>query len=175
MEELYFREITNDDECLIQEYINEFVENASELNGLSGANYLENFQQMIQLQQERKNLEFQTYEQDNAPQITFVLVRKIDEKIVGSFNLRKNLIKDLDDRLAGHIGYSVRPSERRKGYATLGLKMALDIYREWGVKFVRLGCYDKNIGSKKAILKNGGVLIAQNKSLKTKNYYEITL
>ena len=53
----------------------------------------------------------------------------------------------------GDIGYSVCPSERRKGYATKMLKYALEVCKELGMKSVILGCYKSNIASSKTIKK----------------------
>ena len=70
--------------------------------------------------------------------------------------------KKLNDFLAafgGHIGYGVRPSERRKGYATEILRMALAYAgREIGLKRVMIACYRDNEGSWRTILANGGRL-----------------
>ena len=99
---------------------------------------------------------------------TYLLIRKNDERLVGTFNIRLHLTRALDESMAGHIGYGIRPSERRKGYASEGLRLALEEFKKRGVKSVRLGCFSENIGSKKAILNNGGKLMAED-------YYEITL
>ena len=64
---------------------------------------------------------------------------------------------DYLEKYAGHIGYSVRPSERRKGYAKEMLRMALPFCREIGIDKVMITCIDGNIGSEKTILANGGV------------------
>jgi len=58
---------------------------------------------------------------------------------------------------AGHIGYGVRPTERRKGYASEILRLALDECRRMGMKKVMVGCHQDNIGSKKTIEKNNAV------------------
>ena len=60
-------------------------------------------------------------------------------------------------RYSGHIGYSVCPSERRKGYATRMLAAALDICREMGLSRVMISCTPDNEASRRTILKNGGV------------------
>ena len=176
MEELYLREIKIDDENIITDYIDEFIRYGSVINGLSGATSCKNFQELYKKLQKQKNLKFVDYNQEERPpSLTYMLIRKSDDRLVGTFNLRLNLTKALDDNFAGHIGYGIRPSERRKGYATQGLKMILDICREKGINSVRLGCYSENIGSKKTILNNGGKLIKHDSGLISSDYYEIVL
>lgn len=58
----------------------------------------------------------------------------------------------------GDIGYGVRPSARKKGYATMMLRYALSVCKEKGMKKVLLGCYKDNITSVCTIKKNGGML-----------------
>lgn len=57
----------------------------------------------------------------------------------------------------GHIGYGVRPSERKKGYATQMLKMALDYARQIRLSKVMLACYKDNEASSKIIQKCNGI------------------
>ena len=56
----------------------------------------------------------------------------------------------------GHIGYEIRPSERRKGYGTLILALTLQKAREMGFKRVMLSCEPGYLPSVRVILKNGG-------------------
>lgn len=58
----------------------------------------------------------------------------------------------------GHIGDGIRPSERRKGYATAMLRLALEKCRALGIRRVLMTCDKDNIGSAKSIIKNGGIL-----------------
>ena len=93
---------------------------------------------------------------------------------VGAANIR-HYLNDKLLKTDGHIGHGVRPSERKKGYATKGLQLALDKCREMGMKSVRLGCYTYNTGSRKTIVKNGGKLIGHKEVLKPEDYFEIEL
>jgi len=92
-----------------------------------------------------------------VPCSTFWAYDNWTNKIVGAVNIRHYLTEALE-KTWGHIGYGVRPSERRKGYATQILRLALNECRHLNIKKVLLCCYKHNIASAKTILKNGGVL-----------------
>ena len=83
----------------------------------------------------------------------------IDEngKLVGATSLRHYLTVE-GYQTWGHIGYGVRPSERRKGYAVQMLKMMLELAQEKKIYKVLIGVHDGNIGSWKTVEKCGGVL-----------------
>ena len=90
----------------------------------------------------------------------YMAVRKSDGRIVGFCCLRHRLEYDDDDPdFASHIGYSVRPSERRKGYAKEQLRLLLQKAKEAGITRVRIICRDLNEGSRRTILANGGIYI----------------
>ena len=85
---------------------------------------------------------------------TFFAVDEND-RIVGIIDLRHTLNYFLKD--FGNSGYSVRPSERRKGYATEMLKQILDVARNVGLQEIHLSVERENTPSVKTIIKNGGV------------------
>lgn len=58
----------------------------------------------------------------------------------------------------GHIGDGIRPSERRKGYATAMIALALEECKKLGIERVLMCCDKDNIGSAKSIIRNGGFL-----------------
>ncbi|MFC5773030.1 GNAT family N-acetyltransferase [Ectobacillus antri] len=89
-----------------------------------------------------------------VPASTYWLVD--GEKVVGAVNIRHALTEQLLN-CGGHIGYGVRPSERRKGYATHILALALEKTKELGIDRVLVCCDEDNIASERTILKNGGV------------------
>lgn len=90
-----------------------------------------------------------------VPDSTFWLINE-DRNVLGAVNIRHELTPRLLDR-GGHIGYGIRPSERKKGYATEILKLSLEKAKEFGIQKALVTCNSTNIGSLKTITKNGGV------------------
>ena len=98
--------------------------------------------------------------EDFVPHSTYWLVCNKEEKfrIVGAANIRHRLNENLL-QIGGHIGYGVRPSERKKGYATEILRRALLICKEnLNLSKVLVTCLKENMVSAKVIMKNGGIL-----------------
>ena len=77
------------------------------------------------------------------------------EQIVGIIDLRHTLNDFLKD--FGNSGYSVRPTQRQKGYATEMLRQILTVARDAGLKELHLSVEKENLPSVKTILKNGGI------------------
>ncbi len=80
-----------------------------------------------------------------------------DDEFIGRVSIRHELTESLA-KLGGHIGYSIRPSKRRMGYGTLILAPALPKARELGLARALVTCDEDNIGSRKIIEANDGVL-----------------
>ncbi|HIS03203.1 MAG TPA: GNAT family N-acetyltransferase [Candidatus Pullichristensenella avicola] len=91
-----------------------------------------------------------------VPSLQFVCLRASDGRLVGMLQLRTRF-NDFLRKFGGNIGYSVRPGERRKGYAARMLAMALPRAREAGLTRALITCAPDNEGSRRTILKNGGV------------------
>jgi len=88
------------------------------------------------------------------PSSTYWLIDD-SRRVVGAVNIRHSLT----DRLlnsGGHIGYGIRPSERRKGYATKLLAQALEITKALGIAHVLVVCDADNEASERTIRRNGG-------------------
>lgn len=175
MDKLILRELTLDDKEDVLEYLKEFTEYGSAMQGIGGASSYSSYEEMLEKQQKDKYVEYLGYEENVVPRSTYLIVREKDNKIVGSINFRWELTRSIDENFGGHIGYGIRPTERRKGYATEALRLGLELCREKGMKFVRVGCYTNNTGSRKTILNNGGKLIAHKDVLIPEDYYEISL
>ena len=113
---------------------------------------------------------------DWVPGTTFWLVTA-DGCVVGTSRLRHWLAPDLEQE-GGHIGYDVRPSERRQGYGTALLALTLEKARERGLDEVLVTCDTDNVPSVRVIEKNGGRLLGQGVSEwsgKQINRYRIVL
>ncbi|WHY87353.1 GNAT family N-acetyltransferase [Neobacillus novalis] len=112
-----------------------------------------NFQDMIQFLLDSEN--GINLPENWVPDSTFWLVNE-DKKVIGAVNIRHRLTDKLFNS-GGHIGYGIRPSERRKGYASKLLSLSLEKAKELGIQKVLVVCDKGNIGSEKTILNNGGV------------------
>lgn len=89
-----------------------------------------------------------------AASSTWWLYDEQQNKLIGVCNLR-HWLNDSDGQLWGHIGYGIRPSERRKGYATLALKQMLTEAKRLGISEVLLGAYSSNVASWKTMERCG--------------------
>lgn len=155
------------------EYINEFYKYNSKINGVGGLDkYLDNYSTWLQKLDEdikRKPTE------EKVPSETFFLIRKNDNKIVGMINIRLELNENLK-KIGGHIGYSIRPEERKKGYNKINLYLGLKECQKHGIKDVLMDCDKDNIGSSKTMQALNGVLIKEwydKQKDRTTQYYII--
>jgi len=93
-----------------------------------------------------------------VPHSTYWLVS--DGVVVGVANLR-HALTDALRREGGHIGYGVRPSARRQGFAAKLLRRTLARAREMGLPEVWLTCAKSNVASVRTILSNGGLFVSE--------------
>lgn len=105
-----------------------------------------------------RNANPETVRDDWTVATTCFAVRVCDGAIVGIIDIRHSLATDFLAQYGGHIGYSVRPTQRRRGYATQMLALALDRCRKLGLSAIRIGCYASNEASIRVIEANGGTL-----------------
>lgn len=88
---------------------------------------------------------------------TYFALLEAENKIVGAVSIRHSLNDTLLNS-GGHIGDGVRPTERKKGYATEMISLALEKCRDMGIEKVLMTCEKSNVGSAKSIINNGGIL-----------------
>lgn len=108
------------------------------------------------LEQIRRYERAETLPEGRVLATQYILVRESDGRLLGMLQLR-HYLNDYLARYAGHIGYSVRPDERRKGYAERMLAMALPEAKKLGLGRVLITCAVGNEASRRTILANGGV------------------
>ena len=137
----------------LAEYRAEFLEAG---DSMDGTNRLRRFEDMAEYIRYCADCENPADADDRAPATQFLFVRVSDGRLVGMIQVR-HCLNDYLRTFGGHIGYCVRPSERRKGYAKAMLKAVLPFCREIGIEKVLVTCLDGNTGSEKTILSGGGV------------------
>lgn len=103
------------------------------------------------------NLETSEPKDGLVPDSTFFCLDEERNIIVGAVNIR-HYLNDYLLAHGGHIGDGIRPSERRKGYATQMIQLALEECKILGINKVLMVCDKDNIASAKSIIKNGGIL-----------------
>ena len=106
--------------------------------------------------QARANLDPATVRPGWPVTTQFVCLRLPDRRVVGMIDVRHDLNEWLG-KYGGHIGYSVRPCERGKGYASRMLSAVLPFCKSIGLDRVNVNCLADNEQSRRVILKNGGV------------------
>ena len=110
------------------------------------------------LRAQRDNGDPHTVREGRAVASTFLAMRARDERLVGLIDVRHSLDTDFFLRYGGHIGYAVRPSERRKGYGAAMLRRALAFASGIGLAEVMVSCGSDNLASRKTIEACGGRL-----------------
>lgn len=158
MEYLYYETPSMKRKEEAEEYIREHLEANSNINGSGGLNrYEDDYEGWL------KKIENDTTcipNEERVPALTYFLIRQSDDKIIGMVNIRLTLNKRLE-REGGHIGYGIRPSERRKGYNKINLYRALEVCQENGLEEVVLDCNTENLGSSKTMIALGGEKVWQ--------------
>lgn len=140
----------------IIEFINEFVEYNSDINGAGSLDKILEGYTFEEALERCLNMEIKGFS-ERCQSKTFLLIRENDNKIVGSINVRWNLNEEML-KFGGHIGYGIRPTERRKGYNKINLYLGMIEAKKLGLEKVMLDCDVDNIASDKTLKALGGKL-----------------
>lgn len=159
MEKFYFEIPSLERKNEIIEYLDEFVKYGSDINGsgsLDKIYYGYTFEEALDRCLKTEDEEY-AKSVGRCQSRTFLLIRENDNKIVGTINVRWNLNEAML-RFGGHIGYGIRPTERRKGYNKINLYLGMLEAKKVGLEKVMLDCDVNNLGSDKTLKALGGKL-----------------
>lgn len=156
MEELILLFPSKEHGELALEYIKEFTDYGSAINGTGGLdeNTTDYDEWLVTAENFHKGINMP---EGFVPGSTYFAFRKSDGRMIGTINIR-HALNDYLLKEGGHIGYSVRPTERKKGYASLIMNLALATCLELGLDKLLLTCDKKNVGSAGVIKNNFGIL-----------------
>ena len=135
-------------------YRQECFEADSSMDGCGPLRFNESAQQW--LADVRAYMDPATVPEGKVQATQFLSVRESDGRLVGMIQVR-HILNEYLEKYAGHIGYAVRPSERRKGYGAWMLGAVLPVCRDIGLDKIMVACLDTNPASRKIILSWGGV------------------
>ncbi len=124
-----------------------------------------------------KTMQFNSYAGDPDLGRTRTLLCFDGDTLVGFLGLRLGLQED-QRQVYGDVGYGVRPSCRRKGYALAMMDYAREFFSKEGFQEIILGCYKDNIASARTIVRSGGILYRESDSYtkgRMSQYYSIPL
>ena len=158
MEKLYFEipGIARKEDAV--DYIREFREYQSDVNGTGGLHWFtDNYEGWLEkLEQDYARIP----NEEKVPARTFFLVRDTDRRIVGMINIRLCLNERLS-HYGGHMGYSIRPTERGKGYNKINLYLGLKVCDAHGIDMVFMDADLNNPPSWKTMEALGGTRIRE--------------
>lgn len=155
MSELYLRLPTPQDKTSVLAYKAEFLQSEDSMDGTAGLDCWDTFEEWYAAICD--NAKEETAREGRVPATTLLAISREDNRVIGMIDIRHRL-NDYLLQFGGHIGYSVRESERQKGYATQMLRLALLECQKMSMDTVLVTCYKDNIPSAKTILRNHGAL-----------------
>ena len=152
---LYLKFPTMEDKEKVLEFKNEFIFYNSTMAGSAGLDRYNSYEEW--LEKINNDISKKTCAENMVPATLFLAYRIEDNKLIGIIQIR-HYLNDFLVFHGGHIGDSVRPTERGKGYATEQIALALNECKKLNIKKVLMTCRKQNLASAKTIQKNGGVL-----------------
>lgn len=143
------------------DFIQEFRDCSSGINGTGGLDrYLKESTYSDWLLKVHRDIDIANIPENRVPALTYFYVREDDDEIIGMINIRLALNEFLREE-GGHIGYCIRPAERRKGQGTNMLREALKFCRAIGLNNLLITCDKSNPASAGVIVNCGGILDAE--------------
>ncbi|CAD5901751.1 conserved hypothetical protein [Carnobacterium maltaromaticum] len=170
-----FRKMVYNDLPAIKKYKEEFIKSEENMDGTGGLSAAVNIEEWFCRSVENENEN--SLSDKLVPAIQYIYIDHSTNKIIGMLQLRLKLNQYLTT-IGGHIGYSINPTERKKGYGKQMLEQALIEAKKQGLEKVLLTCDSDNQGSRKIIESNRGILeetIFNEERAKTINRYWIYL
>lgn len=163
MEKFYFESpnIERKNEAL--DYIKEILDyNKSDTDGTNKLKYyINNYEAWLEKLASDEQI---IPSEESVPSKTYFFIRETDNKIIGMTHIRLSLNKMLED-IGGHIGYNIRPSERKKGYNKVQLYLALIECQKNNLNIIMLDCLKDNFASLKTITSLGGFLVKEEEKI----------
>lgn len=140
-------------ESMMLKFISEFKEYKEDtINGCCGLTRFSDYHEWLQY---IKQVEVGLIP-DRISSTTYVAIDKLSKAIIGVIDIRHYLNEE--HFYSGHIGYSIRPSMRCKGYGTEILQLGIEKAKKLGIGKLLLTCKKSNVASQKVIERNNGVL-----------------
>ena len=158
MDDLVLVEASKEYEKQAMAYRQEYISfGETHINGSSGFMRYQNYDEWLKRLELEKGKEASELD---TPSTTYFTLRKRDNKIIGSIQLRHHLTEELK-KDGGNIGYGICPSERSKGYGSQQLALVLLQARALRIPKVMISCDKSNRSSARVAVKNGGVLAGE--------------
>ena len=163
MERFYLEKPSLSRKNQILEYIEEMKKHKSQIHGDGGLKKYLDEKSYEEWVINVHNMENERYALSKGlvPSSTYFLIRENDDKLIGMIDLRIKL-NDYLRNYGGNIGYSIRPTERKKGYAKIQLYLCLLKCKEYDLDKVLITCANYNEGSRRTILSLGGIYEKNN-------------
>lgn len=152
---LYLKFPSMEDKEKVLDFKNEFIFYNSAMAGSGGLDKIDSYEEW--LEKINKDTREESCGENRVPASLYLVYRLEDNKLIGIIQLR-HYLNDFLLNHGGHIGGSIRPTERGKAYSTEQIALILNECKKLNIKNVLMTCNKQNIPSAKSIIRSGGVL-----------------